>query len=327
MRKGSPEERGSKQAMCNRRAAIRIGGIIAIVALLFGQSGARVIAAPLFNGGFESGDLSGWIVGTGRDGIVNVVTEYQPGGSGENYTGEGTYFALLASGEPQVWTTLRQTFDVAAGASISCRAFYVPPTGKHAGDTAEVRVLASGTVIGTPFSRKAETGNATGPGQWTEWQQSVPQAGRYVIEARVENGDLSTDPGYLGLDACRAGPSGPANPADFTVQPNGTDVEVAWQTAPDSPYSGFNIYRAASPTGGFEKINDVPISAETGGPEMQTFSYVDSPGQGSFYYKLEAIADGGNQMFGSNSTDAASAAAPARLPFRRPLRRPIPPAG
>jgi hypothetical protein len=314
--------------MRNRRAAIRISSIIAIVALFFGQSGARALAAPLFNGGFESGDLSGWIVGTGRDGVVNVVTEYQPDGSGKKYTGDGKYFALLTSGEPQVWTTLRQTFDVAAGASISCRTFYVPPTGKHAGDTAELRVLASGTVIGTPFSMTGEATNATGPGQWTEWHQSVSQAGRYVIEARVENSDLSTDPGYLGLDACRAGTSGPANPADFTLQPNGTDVEVAWQTAPGSPYNGFNIYRATSSTGDFEKINDVPIPAETGGQEMQTFSYVDSPGQGSFYYKLEAVADGGNQTFGPNSTDAAPAdGAPARLPFRRPLRRPIPPAG
>jgi hypothetical protein len=100
-------------------------------------------------------------------------------------------------------------------------------------------------------------------------------------------------------------------------------VEVAWQTVPGSSYNSFNIYRAASPTGNFEKVNDVPIPAEAGGSEMQTFSYVDSPGQGSFYYKLEAIGDDGNQMFGPNSTDAAA----AQLPFRRPSRRPIPPAG
>ena len=77
----------------------------------------------------------------------------------------------------------------------------------------------------------------------------------------------------------------------FTAQGEGSAVSVEWQTAREFDNVGFHLYRAASPAGPFERINDKLISATQFPGKGGTYSFLDTDVEvGSlYYYKLEDI--------------------------------------
>ena len=69
---------------------------------------------------------------------------------------------------------------------------------------------------------------------------------------------------------------------------NGT-VNLIWETATEVDNAGFNIYRAKSKDGRYKKINDELIGAKGDAVAGATYNFMDTPGRGTFYYKLEDV--------------------------------------
>jgi hypothetical protein len=91
-----------------------------------------------------------------------------------------------------------------------------------------------------------------------------------------------------------ASPSGACKPtaislASFEVEANDGRVMVLWETGAEIDNAGFNIYRAPSPDGPWVKINSAFIAAEGDPVSGASYIFVDTPGRGNFYYRLEDV--------------------------------------
>jgi hypothetical protein len=84
------------------------------------------------------------------------------------------------------------------------------------------------------------------------------------------------------------------NPTAVTLQSFDTQVQdervtILWKTASETDNAGFNIYRAVSEDGPFVKINDNLIIADGQGAFGASYEFVDEPGAGTYFYKIEDV--------------------------------------
>ena len=105
--------------------------------------------------------------------------------------------------------------------------------------------------------------------------------------------------------------------ASFTAEADAEGVDLAWETATEVDNAGFNLYRANSPGGPYAKVNDTLIAAQGDPVSGASYGFVDTPGYGVFYYKLEDV-----DYSGVSTLHGPLEVAVAR-PLRRPLRRPL----
>jgi hypothetical protein len=75
----------------------------------------------------------------------------------------------------------------------------------------------------------------------------------------------------------------------FTVEANDGRAMVMWETGTEIDNAGFNIYRSSSPDGPWFKVNDGLIAAEGDPVSGTSYTFVDTPGRGTFYYRLEDV--------------------------------------
>ncbi|MDN3514801.1 MAG: hypothetical protein NG747_10420 [Candidatus Brocadia sp.] len=66
-------------------------------------------------------------------------------------------------------------------------------------------------------------------------------------------------------------------------------VTLSWETVAEVDNAGFNLYRAKHKNGAYTRINDALIPAQGDAVSGASYSYVDAPGKGAFYYKLEDV--------------------------------------
>lgn len=144
--------------------------------------GPNAYAGPvefLDNGGFETGDLSGWTI-TARD-----VTRYGIGGDASPpLPQEGSYFALLRSDAPAPWTQLSQYVTMEIGDKLEGWAYF----NKWIIDAeAYVRIYdASGSVlVDTPWIRTANTG-------WEQWSFTAQSYGDYLLVLGITEPSVQT---------------------------------------------------------------------------------------------------------------------------------------
>jgi predicted outer membrane repeat protein len=72
----------------------------------------------------------------------------------------------------------------------------------------------------------------------------------------------------------------------FTGKPVGDDsARLRWETTVEIDTAGYNLYRASAPGGPYVQINGLLIAA-VGASE---YEYLDVPGAGTWYYKLEDV--------------------------------------
>jgi hypothetical protein len=82
--------------------------------------------------------------------------------------------------------------------------------------------------------------------------------------------------------------------AAFTATPGATAITLNWTTGSEVDNAGFNVWRSASPDGGFVKVNDQIIPTKAVFPGGASYAWND-PNAGSgqtWFYKLEDIDTG-----------------------------------
>ena len=79
----------------------------------------------------------------------------------------------------------------------------------------------------------------------------------------------------------------------FTATSTADEVLVEWETATEVDNAGFNIYRSKRSAGTYKKVNGKLIPAQGNGAYGASYSFEDTPGRGTFYYKLEDVDENG----------------------------------
>ena len=164
----------------------------------------RYQQGPLIsNGGFETGDFTGWTV-TLNGGTAQAVIQHT-GDAGTVYDPvEGNYFALIKTDGPGSMTTATTEIDMCLGATLKGWAAFDAQDYTPFVDYAKVRILDSdNNVMATPYYEVC-TEPIPGPYKdlpWTEWQWTAPSAGIYTIELTVSNAGDSILDSYGLFDA------------------------------------------------------------------------------------------------------------------------------
>jgi hypothetical protein len=104
----------------------------------------------------------------------------------------------------------------------------------------------------------------------------------------------------------------------FVAQAGVGEVNLAWQTGTETDNAGFNLYRSASADGPWTKVNGSFIAAEGDPVAGASYSFVDTPGSGTFYYQLEDV-----DIYGVSTLHGPVKATVFAMVLLRPVHRPI----
>lgn len=242
---------------------------------------------PIVNGGFETGDFSGWNVSVaplgGNAQVVSTFNVSVP--TLGNYTAkEGNYFALLTNGQQDVYTIVSQPFQGGRGLEISGWSFfYTDENGSYLpyfNDKSMVEItLHQGTqVLATVFQARVSTVGTTHGTPWTAWSFDLPRSAEYTIQARVTNIDDSSVHSYLGLDGVSIDPIiVPTKPRSSPTMPASNAISIIAVknvvVNPQQAYTGqpinisANVANDGDAVGGFSaylKINGKVEQTRTG---------------------------------------------------------------
>jgi hypothetical protein len=193
---------------------------------------ALIIAVPtqaqLVNGGFETGDLTGWTWapppgGGGSAGAVtshtdtgpwNVTPVTIPPGVTSWGPNEGTYFGLLKTNGPGSVAYLYQSFTVPAGAVLSFDYFWDSQdyvSSYPCFDDNAVGAVLQGAGLGgaietilfteSVYQDMADHGSNYWGTEWTPVSYTLPAAGTYTLVLDIENICDSVLDSHVGIDA------------------------------------------------------------------------------------------------------------------------------
>lgn len=189
----------SIKQLCERRptwAAIIFGSILL----------ATSARAQIINGGFETGDLTGWTPSSFRVFAVGGAANQGIPGPGDPPSGwapsQGATFGWLFSGEfPGVYTTLSQTFAAGAGNVLSFDVYFDAGDSLPYNDNGYVRLvnLDDSSSVTLYAKSVADVGNFGGDG-WRSVSHVISADGTYLLEAGVTEGVDFQHHSAVGLD-------------------------------------------------------------------------------------------------------------------------------
>jgi len=181
---------------------ICLAGILTLV-LSFGLVMAPQAAAStgvVTNGGFETGDFTGWSSIVPAGATAEVVTSHTDKDGDIYEPKEGSHFALLKTDGNGDYNILSQAFSVAAGGTISGWTFFSTWDYMPYDDNAQVRILQDSTVVAVLFDESVSSVGDFGETPWTFWEYTFTTAGAYTLETRITNEGDAEVASYLGLD-------------------------------------------------------------------------------------------------------------------------------
>ena len=73
-------------------------------------------------------------------------------------------------------------------------------------------------------------------------------------------------------------------------------VLLAWETSTERDAAGFNLYRAATEDGPYVQMTTTPIPAQGTAASGASYSFVDTPGSGTFSYVLKDLDEQGQHI-------------------------------
>ena len=191
----------------------KILALLCAVAFVFSMA-ATASAIPITNGGFETGDFTGWSVYVPPGASAEVVTSYttsDPGGVVTYDPMEGSYFAKLKTDGHASYTTLRQTINLTSNSSVhGWAAFEDNDFGGMYNDLAAVTIYDTiGTLLAVPWYQSSNLVNGVGVyGQtpWQYWTWTPPDSGDYVVELAIANVGSQINDSFALFDGVRASP-------------------------------------------------------------------------------------------------------------------------
>lgn len=161
------------------------------------MSAANIAEAALINGGFETGNFTGWAVsGGGSAGVHSSFLGTHPPEYGPK---EGSRFAKIKSGNTNA-EYLSQGFSILSGMSVDgWAAFSTPDTYVdnqeiYRNDYARVDILdSSGAIIATPWHLDVhEVGSVTDT-PWEQWSWTATISDSYTLRFMVSNANADTE--------------------------------------------------------------------------------------------------------------------------------------
>jgi hypothetical protein len=188
---------------------ITFGLGVALLLLAGWPGGAR---AGLVNGGFETGDLTGWGATPGRVSVQSSV--FKPGSEPGSYGPvEGSHFAYLSADGGAHSATLSQSITAAAGDVLRFSVFFkdaFPLSGDngyaflHGPVDFPVDVPLIRLAV-TPSFKETENGVIEYPGStpWTEVSYVFTTPGDYTLVFDLRNDHGPLDGSALGVDNVR----------------------------------------------------------------------------------------------------------------------------
>jgi parallel beta-helix repeat protein len=99
----------------------------------------------------------------------------------------------------------------------------------------------------------------------------------------------------------------------FSAQAGADSVALAWETGTEVDNAGFNLHRAMTQDGPWTQINEALIAAQGDPVSGASYSFLDTPDYGTYYYRLEDVDYNG----------VSTIHGPVRVTVARPLRRPL----
>jgi hypothetical protein len=196
----------------------RVIAQIALAAVIMGAGIDASAANPVTNGGFETGNFSGWTLSAANKGAVVTSSKGDAPLSSLTYTApEGSHFAkIVANGGKGLYTTLTSsaiTLNKNDGLTGQA-AFDYRDFRSFAVDAAYVEILDSAKkVVATPWS--ILTSSSTTPywdGPWTTWSWTASSAGTYYVQYGVANVNDGSYPSYALFDNLTDPPGGATVP-------------------------------------------------------------------------------------------------------------------
>jgi hypothetical protein len=192
-----------------------LGACVMAVALFAAGSQSQ---AGFVNGGFETGNLTGW---TATSNVSVVTTTPHVGDSGTWTPTEGNYFARLQAGlGAGVYTMLSQSFTANVGDTLKFDVYFDGNDSGTFNDDGYVLIRDPSVVL---YAKSVSPTIGFGFDGWTSISFTFLSANTYVLEAGVRNvGDnlLSSE---LGLDNVRLGCPPAADEGNGCLIPRAAD--------------------------------------------------------------------------------------------------------
>jgi len=166
--------------------------------------------------------------------------------------------------------------------------------------------FSGGTLTWDDLEPGEYTVTETNPG--TNWKVEITGSPATVVKDETAQAEVTNT---------REKPTAITMPSrSFTAEANAGRVTLTWETGTEMDNAGFNLYRAMLQDGPYTQINGALIAAQGDPLSGASYSFVDTPDYGTFYYKLEDVDyNGASTLHGPVKVTVAR-------PFRRPLYRP-----
>jgi hypothetical protein len=221
--------------------------IISILTIICPSTAAPAESRGIANGGFETGDLSGWSVYRpyGYYGNAYATTYYfDYDYYVYRYPKDGDYMGVVVAGHSSQYTTLRQVFYANAGDTISGFAAFKAEDYLPYNDNAVVQIYTSwGMLVSQPWYRSVSMVGSYGYSDWTEWKWTAPTSGNYILEYGARN-NLDTAVSSAGLFDMESGilANVEFEPQSLNLESKGNWVQTKVVGFPDNPeYTPFDV--------------------------------------------------------------------------------------
>jgi hypothetical protein len=194
------------------RAAVAFAAAVAVAA------GATPARAGFINGGFETGDFTGWTVNIPA--LASVESNVAKIAESGSYSAtEGTNFAYLnTGGGVGVYTIISQSFSVNAGTQLDFDVFFDAGDYLPFNDNGYANLVDANTnaVVATLWTSSVAAVGDYGSTPWTHVTTNVAAAGTYKLELGVTNVGDNILTSAIGVDNVNSVPA-PAGALLFGV--------------------------------------------------------------------------------------------------------------